>query len=108
MTGTASIGPLGTFSSTSTGGTVRFKASNFDMWDLTLTSDVTLSTWTQISYGQPVAGTIKMDSTGSRLFTWPTNSKGTVTLSYGSSAINTFAGIYDGTNVILYSVRTGL
>jgi hypothetical protein len=49
-----------------------------------------------------------MDSTGSRLFTWPTNSKGTVTLSYGSSAINTFSGFYDGVNVILTSVRTGL
>lgn len=108
VTGTAVVGRMGTQSSTSTGGTILFDASKYDDWDLTLGSDVTTSTWTRITYGQRLVGAIKMDSTGSRLFTWPTNSKGTVTLSYGSSAINTFAGFYDGTNVILTSVRTGL
>lgn len=107
-TGAVNINRIGPFYSASTGSTLNFDASVADEWDLMLTSDVTQSMWTKISYGQPVSGAIKMDSTGSRLFTWPTNSKGTVTLSYGSAAINTFAGFYDGVNVILTSVRTGL
>lgn len=107
-TGTATIGRIGPVFSASTGSTLRFDAALADEWDLTLTSDVTQSSWQSISYGQPVSGAIKMDSTGSRLFVWPTNSKGTVTLSYGSAAVNTFSGFYDGVNVILTSVRTGL
>ena len=106
--GAAAVGPLGMLSSAATGGIVQFNGDKFDSWDLTLTSDVTSSTWTHLTYGQRLEGTLKMDSTGSRLFTWPANSRGTVTLSYGSSAINTFTGIYDGTNVVLTSVRTGL
>lgn len=108
VSGTATVGRIGTHFSSSTGSTVLFDASGADVWDLTLTSDVTQSSWSKINYGQPVSGAIKMDSTGSRLFVWPTNSKGTATLSYGSAAVNTFTGFYDGVNVILTSVRTGL
>jgi hypothetical protein len=82
-----------TFSATPT-----FNASLGDIQKITLTGNVTSSTFSNASTGQLVTFMIAQDGVGGRTFVWPTNVKNAPNISGTISAVTAYDFIFDGTN----------
>jgi hypothetical protein len=90
------------FSSTPT-----FDASNGNVFKITLTGNVSSSSFINGAPAQVYTFIICQDSTGLRSFTWPTNIKGPVAIPTGTAnTCSVQAAIYDGANG--YAIATGL
>ena len=73
---------------------------------ITLTGNVTSSTLSNCSAGQPVMMIICQDGTGSRTFTWPGTMKGGMTIGSTASKCSAQSFVFDGTNA--YATGTGV
>lgn len=90
-------------------GTVTFNGSNgasVASFKITLTGNVTSSSWVGGTAGQIVIVEICQDSTGSRTFVFPTNFKGAFTIGATASKCNTQPFFFDGIN--LYAMSAGV
>jgi len=90
-----------TFSSTPT-----FDASLGNTQKITLTGNVTSSTFSNAIVGQPINFLICQDATGGRTFVWPTNVKGGMTVGSTLSTCSAQTFIFDGTNA--YALSAGV
>ncbi|MBI1956753.1 MAG: hypothetical protein HYS38_10195 [Acidobacteria bacterium] len=90
-----------TFSATPT-----FDASLGNSFKITLTDNITSSTFSNAQAGQQISFLICQDATGNRTFVWPTNVKGGVTIGATLSTCSAQTFLYDGTNA--YAVSSGV
>jgi hypothetical protein len=86
--------------------TPTFDASMGNTQRITLADDVTSSTLTNAAVGQTLNFLICQDGAGSHTFVWPTNVKGGMTISAGSSTCNAQTFIFDGANA--YALSAGV
>lgn len=70
---------------------------------ITLTGNVTSSTITGATTGQPFTLIVKQDGVGSRTFVFPTNFKGAGTIAATINGYNVQPFVYDGTNFLATS-----
>jgi hypothetical protein len=99
LSGAATFGQLPLAQSTVTfSATPTFVALGNGSFVITLTGNVTSSTLSGGTAGQPVIFIIKQDGAGAHTFVWPTNMKGTGTISGTASGYNVQPFIFDGTN----------
>ena len=90
-----------TFSATPT-----FDGSLGNSFKITLTGNVTSSTFSNAQVGQQISFLICQDSTGNRTFVWPANVKGGVTIGTVLSTCSAQTFLYDGTNA--YALSSGV
>lgn len=65
---------------------------------ITLTGNVTSSSFVNLAAGQTMTVMVCQDSTGGRTFTWPTSALGTPSISTTANTCTTQAFLYDGLN----------
>ena len=73
---------------------------------ITLTGNVTSSTLSNCSAGQPVLMIVCQDGTGSRTFTWPGTMKGGMTIGSTASKCSAQSFVFDGSTA--YATGTGV
>jgi hypothetical protein len=83
-----------------------FDAQATNSFKITLTGNVTSSTFVNAAAGQYVNFLICQDATGSRTFVWPTNVKGAMTIGGTLSTCSAQVFYYDGTNA--YATSPGV
>jgi hypothetical protein len=77
-----------------------FPAASYSNFALTLTGNVTSSTFTGGTTGQVVTIAILQNGTGGNTFVWPTNLLNAPTVSTGANTYTSIAAVYNGTNWI--------
>lgn len=88
--------------------TPDFDASRAAVFVMTLTANVTSSTLSKATDGQPVVVMLKQDGTGSRTFVWPTNMKGTMVISAGINTVSAQEFRFDKTSGNAYAISPGV
>jgi hypothetical protein len=83
--------------------TPTFDATSGSLFKITLTGDVTASTFTGTGgLGlQPITFMIIQDGTGGHTFAWPANVVGGMSISGTAGAVNVQTGVFDGTNLYM-------
>jgi hypothetical protein len=77
-----------------------FNGANNNAFIMTLSGNVTSSTFSNGVIGQLYTFVIKQDGTGGRVFTWPANVKGQGTIDPTAGIANIQQFIWDGTNLL--------
>lgn len=80
-----------------TSGTPAFNAANANSWTMTLTGNVTASTFVSGVAGMLYTFVITQDGTGGRAFVWPTNFNGASAISPDANASSIQTFFFDGT-----------
>lgn len=78
--------------------TPTFNAGSSEIFEMTLTGNVTSSTLTNPAVGEVLTFTICQDATGGRTFAWPSGFRGAGTIGSTASTCSTQRFWYDGTN----------
>ena len=87
-------------------GTYTIDCSSGTIHSLTLTGNVTISSFTNVSTGQSVTIKLKQDATGSRTLTSTMKfAGGSKTLTTSSNAIDVISVLYDGTDYLASLVK---
>lgn len=81
--------------------TPTFNASLGNLFKLTLTGNVTSSTFTGASGLQLITFMLIQDGVGGHSFVWPTNVIGGMSISTTAGAVNVQSGLWDGTNLYM-------
>jgi hypothetical protein len=102
----AGIAPF-TFKAVTFSATPAFAfGSGATTFEITLTGNVTSSTVSGATAGQPATFILCQDATGSRTFVWPAGFKGNMTIGTTASKCNVQNFVYDGTSY--YATAAGL
>ena len=79
-------------------GTQAFNGANTNSWSMTLTGNITASTFTGGVAGMLYTFVIAQDGTGNRTFVWPTNFIGASAISPTANGVSIQTFYFDGTN----------
>ena len=89
----------GTYTTTTFSATPTFNAAVADIFDITLTGNVTSSTISNATTGDMITIILRQDGTGGRTFVWPSDSvQRLVVVDTTASAVTVVSYTYDGSN----------
>lgn len=83
-------------------------ASRAAVFVMTLTANVTSSTLSKATDGQPIRVVLKQDGVGARTFVWPTNMKGTMVISAGINTVSAQEFVYEKASGNAYATSPGV
>lgn len=83
-------------------------ASRASIFVMTLTANVTSSTLSKATDGQPIRVVLKQNGAGGWTFAWPTNMKGTMVISAGINTVSAQTFVYDKASGNAYATSPGV